>query len=201
MAVSSISGDYGFVKQVPVILKEGNITVSSSAYGPFGKMTVCTPATEICQGDPVSLSVDTANTYAATGGNFVVAPIANSVDLAIGRIVDEPKWVRQPAASQTDWDTMLAGEYYRIATVELFIPMSIFKATLVCANASAIVPGTVGYIDISATASIAAHGLSVVDLAGATGSTSMIPLTYVAQASSGSFSVLIGFTGFGTVGA
>ena len=117
MAVSSTSGDYGFVKQVPVILKEGNITVSSSAYGPFGKMTACTFASEICQGDIVALSTDTANTFAACGGNFVVAPIANGVDLAIGRIVDEPKWVRQPAASQTTWATMLAGNYYRIATV------------------------------------------------------------------------------------
>ncbi len=198
MAVSTTSGDYGFVRQVPVILKEGNITVSSSAYGPFGKMTACTFASEICQGDIVALSTDTANTYAACGGNFVVAPIANGVDLAIGRIVDEPKWVRQPAASQTTWATMLAGNYYRIATVELFIPMSIFKATLVCANAAAIVPGTAELIDIDASASIAAHGLSVVDVASG-GSANMIPLTYVAQAATGSFSVLIGFKGFGTV--
>jgi len=201
MAVSSEAGDMGFVRQVSVILQEGDSTYNSSAYGPFGKTAVNTFASEICQGDIVALSTDTANTCAATGSNFVVTAIANGTDLPIGKIIDEPKWVRQPATSQTTWATQLSNKYYRIATVELFIPMSIFEATLVCANASAIVPGTVGYIDISAAASIAAHGLSVVDLAGATGSTSMIPLTYVAQASSGSFSVLIGFTGFGTVGA
>jgi hypothetical protein len=198
MAASTIAGDMGFVKQTTVILKEGNITVTSSAYGPFGKTTVCTLASEICQGDIVALSTDTGNTYDATEGNFVVTALANTVDLAIGRIIDEPKWVRQPSSSQTTWATMLSGKYYRIATVELFIPMTIFKADLVCANASAITPGTTGHIDIGASASATAHGLSVVDVASA-GSSAMIPLTYVAQAASGTFSLLIGFTGFGTV--
>ncbi len=198
MAVSEYSGDYGFVRQVPVILKEGNITVNSSAYGMFGKMQTCTFASEINQGDVVALSTDTANTCDVTESNFVVAPVANGVDLAIGKIVDIPKWVRQPSASQTDWGTMLSGGYYRIATVELFIPMAIFKATIVCANAAAIVPGTTGKLDIDASASQAAHGLSVVDVASG-GSSAMIPLTYVAQAASGTFSLLIGFTGFGTV--
>ena len=198
MAVSTTSGDYGFVRQVPVILKEGNITVSSSAYGPFGKMTACTFASEICQGDIVALSTDTANTYDACGGNFVVDRIATTVDLAIGRIIDEPKWVRQPATSQDTWATMLAGNYYRIATVELFIPMSIFKAAIVCGNKAAITPGTTEKLDIGASASLAAHGLSVVDVANG-GTANMIPLTYVAQAATGSFSVLIGFIGFGSV--
>jgi len=198
MAVNSISGDYGFVTQITCVLKEGNITVNTSAYGPFGKQTVCTLASEICQGDVVALSADTANTADAAGNNIVVAPIANGVDLAIGKIIDEPKWVRQPSTSQSTWADMLAGNYYRIATVELFIPMTIFKATLVCANAAAIVPGTTGNLDIDASASIAAHGLSVVDVA-SNGSSDMIPLTYVAQAASGSYSVLIGFKGFGTV--
>lgn len=93
---------------------------------------------------------------------------------------------------------MLSGGYYRIATVELFIPMSIFKATITCVNAAAIVPGTTGKLDIVASASQAAHGLCVVDVA-SNGATNMIPLTYVAQAASGSFSLMIGFTGFGTV--
>lgn len=198
MAVSEETGDYGFVTQVPVILKEGNITVNSSGYGPFGKQTVCTFASEICKGDVVALSPDTANTYEACGGNFVVTAIANGVDLAIGTIIDEPKWIRQPATSQSTWSSMLSGKYYRIATVQLFIPMTLKQATLVCANAAAIVPGTAELIDIDASASIAAHGLSVVDVASG-GSANMIPLTYVAQAASGSFSVLIGFKGFGTV--
>lgn len=198
MAASSISGDYGFVRQVPVILKEGNITHNSSGYGPFGKIEINTLASEICQGDIVALSTDSANTYDATGGNFVVAPIANSVDLAIGRIIDEPKWVRQPSASQSTWADMLTGQYYRIATVELFIPLTIFKATLVCADATAITPGTTGNIDIDASASIAAHGLSVVDVSTG-GATGIIPLTYAAKAAATTVSILLGFTGFGTV--
>lgn len=198
MATSSISGDYGFVTQVSVILKEGDITVNSSAYGPFGKQTVCTLAAEICQGDIVALSAETENTYDACGGNFVVDRIASTVDLAIGRIIDEPKWVRQPATSQSTWGDMLAGNYYRIATVELFIPMSIFKATLVCNDKTAITPGTTGKLDIGASASLAAHGLSVVDVAN-DGCANMIPLTYAARSSTETVSVLVGFIGFGTV--
>jgi hypothetical protein len=198
MATNSISGDYGFVTQIPCILKEGNITVNSSAYGPFGKMTVCTFASEISKGDVVALSTDSANTADATENNIVVTALANNVDLAIGRIIDEPKWVRQPTASQSNWAGMLAAGYYRIATVELFIPMSIFKATLVCANASAITPGTTGKLDIDASASLELHGLSVVDVA-ENGSSDMIPLTYAAKSENATVSVLVGFKGFGTV--
>ena len=198
MAANDVSGDYGFVTQMTCILKEGNITYNSSGYGPFGKMAVNTLASEIKQGDVVSLSADTANTADATDNNPVVTLPANSVDLAFGIVIDVPKWVRQPAASQTTWSTMLAGGYYRIATVALFVPMSVFKATLVCANAAAIVPGTTGTLDIDASASLALNGLSVVDVA-SNGSSDMIPLTYAAQSSSATVSVLIGFKGFGTV--
>lgn len=198
MATNSISGDYGFVTQIPCILKEGDITVNSSAYGPFGKMAVCTFASEISKGDVVALSTDTANTADATDNNIVVTALADGVNLAIGRIIDEPKWVRQPTASQSNWGDMLAAGYYRIATVELFIPMSIFKATLVCANASAITPGTTGNLDIDASASQALHGLSVVDVA-QDGSSDMIPLTYAAKSANATVSVLVGFKGFGTV--
>lgn len=198
MAVNSQSGNYGFVTQIPCILKEGNITYNSSGYGPFGKMAINTFAAEICKGDIVALSTDTANTADATENNIVVTALANDVHLAIGRIIDEPKWVRQPGASQTTWATMLASGYYRIATVELFIPMSIFKATLVCDDKAAITPGTAELIDILASASTTAHGLVVVDIASG-GSANMIPLTYVAKATTGSFSVLIGFKGFGSV--
>jgi len=198
MAVSTEAGHYGFVTQMTVILKEGNITVNSSAYGPFGKTTVCTLASEISKGDPVALSTDTANTFDACGGNFVVAPVSNGVDLAMGVIIDYPKWVVQPTTSQSTWSSMLSAGYYRIATIELFIPMSVFKATLVCTNTTAITPGTTGNLDIDASASQAAHAISVADV-GSGGATTMIPLTYAAQGSSVSYSILIGFTGFVTV--
>ena len=200
MAANTISGNYGFVTQIPAILKEGNITVNTSAYGPFGKMQVCTFATEISKGDVVALSADAGNTADATENNIVVCPLAANADLAIGRIIDEPKWVRQPSANQAVWATMLAGGYYRVATVELFIPMSIFKATLVTADASAITPGTTGNLDIDASASLALHGLSVVDVA-QNGSADMIPLTYAAKAAGATVTVLVGFKGFGTVTA
>lgn len=198
MATNSISGDYGFVTQIPCILKEGDITVNSSAYGPFGKMAVCTFASEISKGDVVALSTDTANTADATDNNIVVTALADGVDLAIGRIIDEPKWVRQPTANQSTWADMLAAGYYRIATVELFIPMSIFKATLVCDDKADIIPGTTGKLDIDASASLELHGLSVVDVA-QNGSSDMIPLTYAAKSANATVSVLVGFKGFGTV--
>jgi len=197
MAVSNTSGDMGFVRQVSVILKEGNVT-AGSGYSPFGKTTTFGFASEISNGDPVALSADTANTCEATGGNFVVAPLANGVDLCIGRIIDEPKWVRQPSSSQTTWETMLAGKYYRIATVELYFPMSIYEATLVGGSASAITPGTGGKIDIVASASQAGHCLSVVDVSTG-GAANIIPLTYAASGSA-TVSLVVGFIGgFGTV--
>jgi hypothetical protein len=198
MAVSGISGDMGLVRQVTVILKEGNTTYSASGYGPFGKVAINTFASEICKGDPVAISTDTANTYAATGGLFVVAPIANSVDLCIGRILDEPKWYRQPASSQSTWSTQLSGGYFRTATLELYVPMTIMRATITCTNATAITPGTTGNLDIDASASQAAHCLAVDDCASG-GATGMIPLTYVAQSSTAVVDVLIGFTGLGSV--
>src|SRR5665647_2038051 len=85
MAVSNTSGDMGFVRQVSVILKEGNVT-AGSGYSPYGKTTTFGFASEISNGDPVALSPDTANTCEATGGNFVVAPLANGVDLCIGPV-------------------------------------------------------------------------------------------------------------------
>jgi len=198
MAANTVSGNYGFVTQIPCILKEGNTTYNASGYGPFGKMAINTLASEICKGDIVALSADTANTADATGNNAVVTALGNGVNLAFGRVVTEPKWYKQPASSQSTWSTMLSSGYYRTATVELFIPMSIFKATLVCANASAITPGTTDKISIGAAASLALHGLSVVDVSSG-GGTGIIPLTYAAQSSSATVSVLLGFVGFGTV--
>jgi hypothetical protein len=177
MAVNNVSGNYGFVSQIPCILKEGNITYNSSAYGPFGKMAINTFADEICKGDIVAISTDTANTADATGNTPVVCSLENDVHLAFGKVVTDPKWYgNQPTASQSTWATMLSSNYFRIATVELFIPMTIYKATIVCANASAIVPGTTEKIDIDASASKAAHGFSVIDVASG-GATGVIPLT------------------------
>ena len=199
MAVNTFSGDYGFVTQIPCILKEGDITYNASGYGVFGKMAVNTLSSEICNGDIVALSPDPANTADATENNVVVTALEKEVNLAFGRVITDPKWVKQPAASQSTWSTMLSSKYYRIATVELFIPMSIYHATLVCDNKSAITPGTTDNIVIDASASAALHALSIVDVATG-GGTGVIPLTYAAKAASTTtISVLVGMVGFGTV--
>jgi hypothetical protein len=199
MATSAIAGDYGFVRQITCILYEGNITVST-AYDYTGASTgTIGLSAGLAQGDWVSLSTDTGNTYTATGGLPVVCRQADTVDLTIGRIIDQPRWYKLPTASITsDWAATLSGKYYRVATIELAIPMCIFKATLICQNVTAITPGTTGNLDIDASETLAAHSLCVKDV-GSSGATTMIPLTYAPAASSTSVSLLVGTTGFITV--
>ena len=196
MAVSTISGDFGVVRQMSVILKEGNITIGTG-FDFMGSSTgTVALATGLEQGEWVALSDDTGNTYDATGGLPVVCTVANNNDLVIGRIIDTPRWVKIPATSQTTWATMLAGGYYRVATIEVF-PMLVGKATLVTANAAAIVPGTVGTLDVDVSGSAGVAGLVVNDIASG-GSNYMFSFHYAAQAEGATVSLMIGMTGFGT---
>lgn len=197
MAVSTISSDFGFTTQITCILKEGNITVGRSLTA-GGYLTTATPATPL-DGEWVALSDDTANTFDATDGMPVVTALANNKDLLIGKVIDTPTWVTEPSASQTTWANMLTGKYYRIATVEVF-PISVCEAVLVTANAAAIVPGTVGTLDVDASATAARTDgkMSVVDVADA-GSNDMFSFHYAAKATGATVSLLIGRKGFGTV--
>lgn len=197
MATSAISSDFGFVTQLTCILKEGNITFGRSLTA-GGYLNTATPATPL-DGKWVALSDDAANTFDATEGLPVVTAPANGKALLIGKVIDTPTWVVEPTANQSTWADMLAAGYYRTATVEVF-PMSICKATLITTNTAAIVPGTVGILDVDASATAAATdgNLSVVDVASG-GSNDMFSFHYAAKATGATVSLLIGRKGFGTV--
>lgn len=196
MAVSNVAGYTGGGIKLTCILKEGNLTVSNNVYGPDGYKDVgVTMASGLAKGDWVVLSTDTANTYDATSGLPVVVPIAAGT-LLVGQIISEPKWVAVPSASQTTWSTMLAGKYYRVATVEWFGLAGVAKAVLVGASAGNIVPGVGTTMKIDASASVALSGeavtLSLADAA--EGGSGMIPFHYAASGAA-TVSLLVGFTG------
>jgi hypothetical protein len=103
-----------------------------------------------------------------------------------------------PIASQTVRATILAGGWYRVATVEFFGLSGVAKAVCVPADTGAITPGTVGLvkIDDSASAALAAAEgpimLSVYDVA--SGGTGIISFHYVPKGTT-TVSILVGFTG------
>ena len=199
MAVNSISGDFGFTTQLSCILKEGNITVGTGFdFMGSGTGTVSL-ASGLDQGEWVSLSDDTDNTYDATGGLPVVTEVSDDKHLLLGKIIDTPRWVKIPATSQTDWATMLSGGYYRVATVEVF-PMMIATAKLVTANANDVIPGECEILDVDASATKDTKVLTVVDIASG-GSKDIFSFHYQAKATGATVTILIGLKGFGSVGA
>jgi len=192
MAISTIAGQFGRVEQISCILYEGNITVPTSGYDTFGPTP--TVASEIIQGEWVSISTDTANTYSATGGLPVVTKIANGSAIIVGQIIDTPRWVKYAPSSQTTWSTMLSGSYYRVATVAVF-PMNVYQATLKCANAAAVTPGTLGVLKADVSEMNGTRGLVVNDVASG-GGNNIFSFHYAAQDSGvGSYSILVGVTG------
>jgi len=198
MAVTTTAGDFGFTTQLSCILYEGTATISASGMDFTGATTgTIALSAGLVKGDWVAISTDTANTYSATGGLPVVTALANNVDLCIGRIIDQPRWVKIPSTTQSTWSTQLSGKYYRVATVEIF-PMMIARATIVTNNAAAVTPGATGLLDIDASATAAAEGLSLVDVASG-GSAHMFSFHYVGQETGGTYTILVGTTFFGTV--
>lgn len=199
MAVSTIAGFTGGGIELTCILKEGNITTTDRTYGGDGYYDRGQVLqTEIKKDSWVILSTDTANTYAATGGLPVVIPIATGT-FDVGQVISEPRWVTQPTSSQTTWSTMLAGGYYRVATVRFYGFTGVAKAVLVGASAGNLVPGVGSTLEIDASASIALAAadnvvtLSCADVASG-GSAGLIPLHYVASGSS-TVSLMVAFTG------
>ncbi len=185
--------------ELPCILQEGNITVAANTFGPDGyKDTGVTLASGLVKDEWVVLSTDTANTYIATYGLPVVTKIATG-SLILGKIISEPKWAAAlPTSSQNTWSTMLAGKYFRVATVWFPGVTGAEKVLLNGADTAAIVPGVAGTIlvDDSATDTLSAAG-GVVMLAAAdaaNGGAGIISFHYVAKGAHTQY-VLVGFTG------
>lgn len=172
---SLISGDYSKVEPITCILKEGNVTVTSNAYTSSGAigLPVCTYAAECSKGDYIELSTDTANTFAATSGMPVVQKSATAGTTIMGKIVSTPEQlVVTPSTSQSVWATMLAGKYYRTATVEFYDTFTVRKVTVTQDGSNTITIGQTDDIiyDISAGTFVPV----------ASGGGGVIPLHYVA---------------------
>lgn len=199
MTVSTVAGYTGGGIKIPCILKEGNLTYGATIHGPDGYSDAgVSIATAIKKGDWVMVSNDAANTYAATDGNPVVVPISGAATMIVGQVISEPEWrAAPPTSTQTTWSTMLAGKYYRVATVEWFGLSGIVKATLVGGNTGNVAGGdlTTLKIDVSSTETLqtakSPNPLAVVDVA--SGGT-LLAFHYVAQGTA-TVSMLVGFYG------
>jgi len=202
MAESSISGDVGGGIQLTCILEEGNVTVSDVAMNSSGfKERTFSLATPIAKNMPVCLYDSTEATYDATLGMPMMKTIVSG-GKGIGRVVSEPRWQKLPSVS-ADADSLtkrLTGQFYRVATVELWGGItSIFDVKCVTVDAAAIVPGAVGTISIDASLSIAAGKIVCTDVA--SGGTGIFPFHYQAKAAAATVTLLVGIVDTVTVAA
>lgn len=197
MALSTIAGEIGGGLLITCILNEGAPTVNSRAYNKGGsRVAVTTWANELYIGDVVALDNQSANTYVSCAGLPVVKVPVTTETLVFGQIMSEPQMVKAPAntAAGDSWAKQLAGQYYRIATIECWCAHSIQKAQVRTADAAAIIPGvgTAIYVDISLCT--ANHNLTVVDNAGAAG-VGQFSLHYLAKLAAGDYNILLAITG------
>jgi len=194
MAVSTIAQYTGGGIKLPAILNEGTITVAAGVYGPDGyKDTGISIGTPIEKGDWVTPCTDAANTYAATLGNPVAQRITAGT-LIIGQVITNPTWQVVPTTTQSVRATILAGKFYRVATVEWFGLGGVAKAVLAGADAANIVPGVEATIKPDASDTVALTGgpvtLSCVDVA--SGGVGIFSFHYVAKGTA-TVSILVGF--------
>ena len=199
MAVSTIAGvDQGGVK-LTCILYEGVATVTTTVMGPDGYTDKgITYAAPLYKDSWVVLSTDAGNTYAATQGLPVVAPISNG-SLIIGKIITEPTPVVIPSTTPTaTWAAHLTGKYYRIATVWFPGVISTTKIQIQGLSAANIVPGVQATLEFDASGTIAAVAAGSPDpLYGsdvANGGVGAFSFHYVASGAE-LVSALVGFTG------
>lgn len=191
------NGDYtdGGVRRT-CLLDEGAITVSS-AYG-IGGGTAATYAfaSEIGKGYVVVVSTDTANTWANTGGSILVTRPANGNDLVFGVVISEPEFTTKPANTAAA-DTLakrLAGGFLRAATVWFPSVTAMTKATLICADAGNVTPGTIEVIKLDVSAVTAGAGITVNDVASG-GSPNVVSMHYQAKSASATVPVMLAFLG------
>lgn len=122
---SDIAGQFGAGFPLTAILEEDAITITENAYNQSGlKEKVATLGAPVAVGDLVYLIPGEKNTYPNTKGLPVVAEMAAGTFYA-GIITSTPEWVKMPSASMAftdtdsaDWEAILAGDNYRVATVE-----------------------------------------------------------------------------------
>ena len=201
MAESAISGEVGGGIQLTCILDEGNPTVGARTYGPGGTYEKgLTWASELYKGEPVTLSGETSNTYEACKGMPVVEEVSNGDDKVIGMIVSEPRLVKFPATSAVanSLTNRLSGQYYRVATVEIWGGITAVRtAHLKTADAVAVVPGVRTSLDVDVSQSVADHDLVLNDVAAAAG-VGFVSFHYAAKAAGVDVTILVGIDRLGT---
>jgi len=198
MAESTYAADFGGLLQIPCILDEGAPTVTARTYGPGGTYeTGHTWASELRKGDVVSLDASTNCTFSACRGMPCVETVSTTDDLVIGMVVSEPRLVVTPGTSAAA-DTLeerLAGQYYRVATVEIWGGITAIRtARVLCTGTSAITPGSTTELDVDVSESTTDHDLVLNDTAG----TGFIPFHYVPDDSGTSYTCLVGIATLGT---
>ncbi len=203
------AGDYikGGVKRT-CWLDEGAITLSNGRGLGGGTVPVVTGATEIGLGYVVTVSTDTGNTWANTGGSPVVTRVADSTDTIVGVVISEPEEMpRKPAdqAAATAANTIalrLAGKHLRSATVWFPNVTAMTQATLNCANGGNVTPGTKEILKLDVSACNAAGGIFVNDVAD-NGSPNIVSMHYQAKdiTSTTVVPILLAFLGGSIMGA
>jgi len=197
------AGDYtdGGVRRT-CLLDEGTVTVST-AYG-IGAGTAATYsfASEIKKGMVVAVSTDTGNTWAATGGSILVNQVANGTDLVVGVVISEPEFTKKPAttAAADSLAERLSGKLLRAATVWFPNVTAMTMATLNCADAGNVTPGTLEVLKIDVSACNAASGLFLNDVASG-GSANITSMHYQAKSASAVVPIMVAFLGGKVVAA
>ena len=200
MAESDISGEIGGGIQLTCILDEGSPTVGARTYGPGGTYEKgLTWGSELYKGEPVTLSDASENTYAACNGMPVVEQVSDDDDKVIGMIVSEPRLVKFPADTTAgdSWTKQLEGQYYRVATVEIWGGITAIRAAhLIRADAIAVTPGVLTILDVDVSQVTTDHDLVLNDVS--ENGAGFMPFHYVAKGAVASYTILVGIVALGT---
>ena len=195
MTVSTIAGDFGGGIQLTCILMEGRPTVATTSMTGAGAVeTTYTFSAPLVVGDCVAIDEDTSNTYILTSGMPVVH-VATNAKKIIGKIVSQPRLVQAipNTAAGDSWLKQLTGQYYRVATVQIWGGITaIVHATLVTTDTAAVVPGVTTTLTCDVSRTLADHALCLNDVA--SGGVGFYPFHYCAKLAAADYSMLVGIT-------
>jgi hypothetical protein len=189
---SNVAGDLSSGRfGISCILEEGALT-AGEGYNPNGqKVAIATPAAPIAVDDLVYLIPGEKNLGAETNLDPVVAKLATGTVYA-GIVTSTPRWVYVPTESMAftdcdnaDWATILAGKYYRKATVEFFGVTGAFAGTVTADGSNEVDIGAIGDLKWDVTLGTF--------IPVANGGTGLLPMHYVPTGSSGdTYTIMIG---------
>ena len=189
---SDIAGDLDAgIFKMTCILEEGALTVADGYNTSGQKVTTVTPAAPVIVGDLVYLIAGVKNLCVECGDKPVVAKLAAGT-FYVGRVTSTPQWKKTPSETMAftscdnaDWAAILAGEYYRIASVEFFGVTGAFKGIVTADGSHEVAVGAL--IDLKWDVSLGTF------VPVASGGTGLLPMHYVPTGSSGdTYSIMIG---------